>query len=116
MAEKSQQELNAEKKAKEIISDAERRSAEIIAMAQEKARFLPTLSDVYVKLEAVLGSTNKPLKEVVDFAEGVIIELDRLAGEPVILRANGKDIAQGEVVVIDENFGVRITDVFVEKP
>ncbi len=114
MATKSQQELTAEEKAEKIIKDAERRSEEIINMAQQKARFLPYLSDVRVNLEVVLGKTWAPLSEVVGYGEGTIIELCTLAGEPVTLRANGKDIAKGEVVVVDENFGLRITEVLAD--
>jgi flagellar motor switch protein FliN/FliY len=58
-----------------------------------------------------LGRTKKYIKELLGLGEGSIIELDKLAGEPVDLLVNGKLIAKGEVVVIDENFGVRVTDI-----
>ena len=51
------------------------------------------------------------IKDILGLGEGSIIELDKLAGEPVDLLVNGKLIAKGEVVVIDENFGVRVTDI-----
>ena len=56
-------------------------------------------------------SLQKYIKEILSLGEGSIIELDKLAGEPVDLLVNGKLIAKGEVVVIDENFGVRVTDI-----
>jgi len=68
------------------------------------------LAHVRVPLEVVIGETSHTVEEIAHLAEGSIIELDRLAGEPVSLRAAGNEIARAEVVVIDENFGVRITE------
>ncbi len=62
-------------------------------------------------LTVELGRTRQFVKDILGFGEGSIIELDKLAGEPVDLLVNGKLIAKGEVVVIDENFGVRVTDI-----
>ena len=67
--------------------------------------------DVALQVTVELGRTKKTIKEVLDLTTGSIVELDRLAGEPVDINVNGKLIAKGEVVVIDENFGVRITDI-----
>jgi flagellar motor switch protein FliN/FliY len=67
--------------------------------------------DVPLQVTVELGRTRKLIKEVLEFGPGSIIELDKLAGEPVDILVNGKSIAQGEVVVIDESFGVRITDI-----
>ena len=58
-----------------------------------------------------LGRTKKSIKEILELSNGSIVELDKLAGEPVDIHVNGKLLAKGEVVVIDENFGVRITDI-----
>ena len=58
-----------------------------------------------------LGRTKKSIKDILELTNGSIIELDKLAGEPVDIHINGKLLAKGEVVVIDENFGVRITDI-----
>jgi flagellar motor switch protein FliN len=71
------------------------------------------LNDVEMKLTAELGRCNKTVKEILSLGEGSIIELDKLAGEPVDLLVNGKIIAKAEVVVIDDNFGVRITDILI---
>jgi flagellar motor switch protein FliN/FliY len=62
-------------------------------------------------LTVELGRTKMYIKDILGLGEGSIIELDKLAGEPVDLLVNGKLIAKGEVVVIDENFGVRVTDI-----
>jgi len=71
----------------------------------DKAAFSQTM----VECEVVLGSTKKSIEDVLDFGEGTILELNKLAGEPVDIRINGKILAKGEVVVVDDNFGVRIT-------
>jgi len=69
------------------------------------------LLDVPMTMTVELGRTKKLVQEILGLGEGSIIELDKLAGEPVDLLVNGKLIAKGEVVVIDENFGVRVTDI-----
>ena len=67
--------------------------------------------DVPLKVTVELGRTHKSIKEVLALTNGSIVELDKLAGEPVDIQVNGKFLAKGEVVVIDENFGVRITEI-----
>lgn len=72
---------------------------------------LDLLLDVPLQVTVELGRTKKTIKDILQFAPGSIIELDKLAGEPVDIFVNQKLIARGEVVVIDENFGVRITHI-----
>lgn len=69
------------------------------------------IMDVGLEVTVELGRTNKMIRDILEFGPGSIIELDKLAGEPVDIMVNGKAIAKGEVVVIDESFGVRITDI-----
>ena len=69
------------------------------------------IMDVPLEVTVELGRTSKKIKEILEFNPGTVIELDRLAGEPIDILVNGKFVAQGEVVVIDENFGIRITDI-----
>ncbi|MDR1985842.1 MAG: flagellar motor switch protein FliN [Treponema sp.] len=69
------------------------------------------LMDVFMEMTVELGRTKKLIKEILGMGEGTIIELDKLAGEPVDILVNHKLIAKGEVVVIDENFGVRVTEI-----
>jgi len=64
--------------------------------------------DVELEVTIELGKTNIAIKKVLDLAPGALVELERFAGEPVDLLVNNKVVAKGEVVVIDENFGVRI--------
>nr|WP_302595207.1 flagellar motor switch phosphatase FliY [uncultured Cellulosilyticum sp.] len=69
------------------------------------------LMDVSLEVSVELGRTTRKIKEILEFGPGSIIELSRLVGEPVDVLVNGKFVANGEVVVIDENFGIRITDI-----
>ena len=69
------------------------------------------IMDVYMEMTVELGRTKKLIKDILGMGEGTIIELDKLAGEPVDILVNHKPIAKGEVVVIDENFGVRVTEI-----
>ncbi|MCP5499535.1 MAG: flagellar motor switch protein FliN [Leptospiraceae bacterium] len=81
------------------------------AGAPQQGGNLNLLMDVQMSLTVELGRTKMYIKDILGLGEGSIIELDKLAGEPVDLLVNGKLIAKGEVVVIDENFGVRVTDI-----
>ena len=69
------------------------------------------IMDVLMEMTVELGRTKKSIKDILGMGEGTIIELDKLAGEPVDILVNHKPIAKGEVVVIDENFGVRVTEI-----
>ena len=69
------------------------------------------IKDVPLEVTVELGRTNKAIADILDFAPGTIIELDKIAGEPVDVLVNGKLVAKGEVVVIEENFGVRVTEI-----
>jgi flagellar motor switch protein FliN/FliY len=69
------------------------------------------IMDVPLQITVELGRTRKLIRDILELTPGSVVELDKLAGEPVDVLVNGKLIAKGEVVVIDENFGVRITDI-----
>ena len=69
------------------------------------------IMDVFMEMTVELGRTKKQIRDILGMGEGTIIELDKLAGEPVDILVNHKPIAKGEVVVIDENFGVRVTEI-----
>jgi flagellar motor switch protein FliN len=70
--------------------------------------------DIPVQLTVELGRTRIPIKHILQLAQGSVIELDALAGEPMDVLVNGCLIAQGEVVVVNDKFGVRLTDVTTE--
>lgn len=69
------------------------------------------IRDVPLEVTVELGRTKKSIAEILDFAPGTIIELDKIAGEPIDVLVNGKFVAKGEVVVIEENFGIRVTEI-----
>lgn len=69
------------------------------------------IMDVPLNVTVELGRTSKSIQEILEFAPGTIIELDKIAGEPVDVLVNGKFVAKGEVVVIEESFGVRVTEI-----
>jgi flagellar motor switch protein FliN/FliY len=75
------------------------------------AEDLERLNDVPVELAVEIGRTHMTIREALALGPGSIVTLNRLAGEPVDLLVNGKPIARGEVVVIDEEFGLRVTEV-----
>jgi flagellar motor switch protein FliN/FliY len=88
----------------------------------EFAQFAPTaiagagndlnmILDIPVQLTVELGRTRIPIKHILQLAQGSVIELDALAGEPMDVLVNGYLIAQGEVVVVNEKFGIRLTDI-----
>lgn len=79
-----------------------------------KPRNLDLILDVPLRVSVVLGKARRPIKEVLGLTPGSIVELDKLAEEPVDILVNGKPIAKGEVVVVNENFGVKI--VSIESP
>lgn len=77
----------------------------------EKSKTYNLLLDVELGLSAILGETDISLKKILDITKGSIIELDNKTIEPIKLLANGCEVAKGEVVIIEDNFGLRITDV-----
>jgi flagellar motor switch protein FliN len=79
------------------------------------AEELSRLHDVSVELAVEVGRTQMTIREALALGPGSIVTLNRLAGEPVDLLVNGKPIARGEVVVIDEEFGLRVTEVLAPK-
>ena len=74
-------------------------------------RNLDLILDVPLKVSVVLGKARRPIKEVLGLTPGSIVELDKLAEEPVDILINGTPIAKGEVVVVNENFGIKISSI-----
>ena len=74
-----------------------------------------TLGDIPVEVSVEMGRTHMSLKDVLDLKEGSIVELDRLAGEPLDLKISGQLVAQGEVIAIDDYYGLKITNVLINK-
>ena len=84
-------------------------STDVSAMQTQEN--IALIKDVPLEVTVELGRTSKAISDILDFAPGTIIELDKIAGEPVDVLVNGKLVAKGEVVVIEENFGVRVTEI-----
>lgn len=84
-------------------------SAEYVA--QQAHENIGLIMDVPLNVTVELGRTSKSISEILDFSPGTIIELDKIAGEPIDVLVNGKFVAKGEVVVIEESFAVRVTEI-----
>ncbi|MEG0805176.1 MAG: flagellar motor switch protein FliN, partial [Lachnospiraceae bacterium] len=69
------------------------------------------IMDVPLEVTVELGRTSKSIQDILEFTPGTIIELNKIAGESIDVLVNGKYVAKGEVVVIEENFGIRITEI-----
>ncbi|BDE07579.1 hypothetical protein WPS_28550 [Vulcanimicrobium alpinum] len=81
----------------------------------DNAKNLDLLMHVPLKVTAQLGTCRMQVRDLLKLGKGTVIELDRLAGGPVDLLVNDRLVARGEIVAIDENFGVRVTEL-IEKP
>ncbi|MBO1510403.1 flagellar motor switch phosphatase FliY [Metabacillus bambusae] len=93
------------------VKPADFTSFEPMQYQQQDIQNLDMLLDIPLQVTVELGRTKRSVKEILELSSGSIIELDKLAGEPVDILVNSKIVAKGEVVVIDENFGVRVTDI-----
>lgn len=93
------------------VKPAEFSSFDQVTVPKSDMKNLDMLLDIPLKVTVELGRTKRSVKEILELSAGSIIELDKLAGEPVDILINNKIVAQGEVVVIEENFGVRVTDI-----
>jgi flagellar motor switch protein FliN len=74
-------------------------------------RNIQTLLDVPLQVVVELGRTEMPIQKILELGPGSVVELNRLAGEPINVLVNGKLVARGEVVVVDESFGVKVTSI-----
>lgn len=85
--------------------------APLTAVTKNEVQNIDLILDVPLEISVVLGRAKKTIKEILELGVGSLVELDKLTEEPVEILVNGKKVALGEVVVIDENFGVRITSI-----
>jgi flagellar motor switch protein FliN/FliY len=79
--------------------------------SRQAPKNIDLILDVPLEISVVLGRTKKSIKDILNLGTGSLVELNKLAEEPVEVLVNGKRVAYGEVVVVDENFGVRITSI-----
>lgn len=97
------------------VEQASFQAFEPIQLPEHEKRNLDMLLDIPLQVTVELGKTKRLVKDILELSTGSILELDKLAGEPVDIHVNNKLIAQGEVVVIDENFGVRVTEIISQR-
>ena len=88
-------------------------SGDLNAITQQEN--IDLIKDVPLEVTVELGRTSKSIKDILEFAPGTIVELNKIAGEPIDILVNGKNVAKGEVVVIEESFGVRITEIIKDR-
>ena len=81
------------------------------ALNKLKVQNLDFILDIPLKVTVELGRTNVVIKDLLQLGQGSVLELDKLAGEPLEILVNGKLVAKGEVVVVNEKFGIRLTDI-----
>lgn len=97
------------------VSQVDVRPAQFMPLSQsggsQGSGNIDLIADIPVRVTVELGRTRKSISEILNMTPGSVIELDKMAGEPVDILVNSKLVARGEVVVIDENFGVRITEI-----
>jgi flagellar motor switch protein FliN/FliY len=96
------------------VQPAQFQSFDVSSVMQQKEN-IGIIMDVPLEVTVELGRTSKKIKDILEFSPGTIIELDKLAGEPIDILVNVKFVAKGEVVVIDENFGIRISEIISEE-
>jgi flagellar motor switch protein FliN/FliY len=84
-------------------------------LVESESKNLDMLLDIPLQVTVELGRTKRSVRDILELSSGSILELDKLAGEPVDILVNNKLVAKGEVVVIDENFGVRVTDIISQR-
>lgn len=82
-----------------------------MGLPPEAARNLELVMDIPIQLTVELGRTRMPIRNLLQLAQGSVVELNELAGEPLDVFVNGCLVAQGEVVVVNEKFGIRLTDI-----
>jgi flagellar motor switch protein FliN/FliY len=86
-------------------------SPDVAGLSPEAARNLELVMDIPIQLTVELGRTRMPIRNLLQLAQGSVVELNELAGEPLDVFVNGCLVAQGEVVVVNEKFGIRLTDI-----
>jgi len=100
--------INTQKPRMEPLSDEAQ-------LSQEQKENLDLIMGVSLEVAVEIGRTRRKIQDIISFSKGSLVVLDKLAGEPVDLLVNGQCIARGDVVVIDDNFGIRITEI-LQKP
>lgn len=115
LAQQSQPPEQQEEEEKQEEKQEELQAVERKTVEKDITKILDRLMDIPLNVEVVVGSTVIQIKELINLGPGSVIELDREITEPVDIKVNGKLIAKGELVVVGERFGVRITEIYSEE-
>ena len=93
------------------VENTQTKSKEVVEPSSSAVNNLRVLENIEVRLTVEVGNTEIAIKDLLRLNEGSVVELDRLAGDPLDILANGTKIAKGEVVMVGEKFGIRFTEV-----
>ncbi len=115
LAQQQQTEEEAPQEQKEEEEESHPPPVERKVSEKDVAKILDRLMDIPLNVEVVVGSTVIQIKELINLGPGSVLELDRETTEPVDVKVNGKLIAKGELVVVGERFGIRITEIYSEE-
>lgn len=99
------------KEEKVVVKKPEFTNFDLSSNKSDHIGSIDLIGDIPVEITVELGRTHRKISDILEFGQGTIVELDKLVGEPLNIYANGKFIAKGEVVVIDDSFGVRVTEI-----
>ncbi len=111
----TEEETPQEQKEEEEERESQPPPVERKVSEKDVAKILDRLMDIPLNVEVVVGSTVIQIKELINLGPGSVLELDRETTEPVDVKVNGKLIAKGELVVVGERFGIRITEIYSEE-
>jgi flagellar motor switch protein FliN len=111
LEQKSSDEKAADTSGGPLASDKPKPFSSVAGEADPALSEINMVLDIPVQLSVELGRTKVPIKHILQLGQGSVVELDALAGEPMDVLVNGYLIAQGEVVVVNDKFGIRLTDV-----
>ncbi len=115
LAQQQQTEEETPQEQKEEEEESQPPPVERKVSEKDVAKILDRLMDIPLNVEVVVGSTVIQIKELINLGPGSVLELDRETTEPVDVKVNGKLIAKGELVVVGERFGIRITEIYSEE-
>lgn len=108
---KNEKEPHADDESGGVLSGKSARPFSSTSNADARINDINMVLDIPVQLSVELGRTKVPIKHILQLGQGSVVELDAMAGEPMDVLVNGYLIAQGEVVVVNDKFGIRLTDV-----
>ncbi len=95
----------------EAVEDLARAADGVVQATQEMPRNLDFLLDVYLQVSVEVGRTRMTIQDLLQLGQGSVVELSKLAGEPLDVYINNRLVARGEAVIVNEKFGIRITDI-----